>query len=154
MTRRGVLPCAERRDDVLDRGLGRELDRRVGQAEPFCAQPHLRDRLFAGNVDGAVAGPRERRGDLDQQRGFADAGIAAEQQHRAAHEPAAGDAVELGDAGGQARRLVSFARERLEREQTALARRAPGLAGRAVAALSSAIVFHSPQASHLPCQRP
>src|SRR5262247_2334455 len=30
----------------------------------------------------------------------------------------------------------------------------PGICGRAVAEFSSAMVFHSPQASHLPCQRP
>src|SRR5881397_283024 len=70
---------------------------------------------------------RERGGDLDQECRLADAGVAAEQQHRAAHEAAAGDAVELGDATGEPRRLVRFARERLERERTALARRAAGL---------------------------
>ena len=55
MTRRGVVPSRERRDDVLDRGLGRELDRRAGEAEPFGAQPHLRHRLFARDVDRALA---------------------------------------------------------------------------------------------------
>ena len=122
-TRRGVLPSLERRDDVLDRGFGRELDRRLGEAEALGAQPHLRDRLLAGDVDHAVAGLRERGGRLDQQRRFADAGIAADQQHRAAHEAAAGDAVELGHAGGKARRVLRLAGERLEREHAALARR-------------------------------
>ena len=120
------LALAQRRDDVLDRGFGRELDRRLGKAEPLGAQPHLRDRFLARDVDRAVAGLRERGGGLDQQRRFADAGIAADQQHRAAHEAAAGDAVEFGHAGGQARRVMGLAGERLEREHAALARRAAG----------------------------
>ncbi len=33
MTSRGVLPCGERCDDVLDRGLGREFDRRIGRGQ-------------------------------------------------------------------------------------------------------------------------
>ena len=95
--------------------------------QPLGAQAHLRDRLLAGDIDRAVAGARQRGGGLDQQRRFADAGIAAHQQHRAAHEAAAGDAVEFGDAGGQARGLMRLAGERLEREQAALA----GFAARA-----------------------
>ena len=74
---RGVLPLRQRCDDVLDRGLGRQARPRLGKAEPFGAQPHLRDGFFAGDVDGAVAGVRERGGGLDQQRRFADARIAA-----------------------------------------------------------------------------
>ena len=84
--RRGVLPFRQRGDDVLDRGLRRELDRRIAQAQPLGAQPHLGHRFFAGDVDRAVAGPRQRGGRLDQQSRFADAGVAADQQHRAAHE--------------------------------------------------------------------
>ena len=120
------LALAHRRDDVLDRGFGGELDRRLGKAEALGAQPHLRDRFFAGDVDRAVAGFRERRGRLDQQRRFSDAGIARHQQHRAAHEPAAGHAVEFGHAGGKARGVMRLARERLEREHAALARRPAG----------------------------
>ncbi len=67
-----------------------------------------------------------RGGGLEQQRRFADAGIAGHQQHRAAHKAAAGDAVEFGDAGGQARRVMRLAGQRLEREQAAFA----GLAAR------------------------
>ena len=44
------------------RGLGGELDRRVREAKTFGAQPDLGDRLFAGNVDDAVARVGERRG--------------------------------------------------------------------------------------------
>src|SRR5436190_19353942 len=74
-----------------------------------------------------MARPRERGGDLDQERRLPDAGVAAEQQHRATYEAAAGDAVELGDAAGEPRRVMRFAGQRLECERPALARRAAGL---------------------------
>ena len=66
--------------------------------EALGAQPHLRHRLFARDVGDAVPAVGERRRGLHQQRRLADARIAAEQDHRAAHEAAAGDAVEFGDA--------------------------------------------------------
>ena len=66
------------------------------KAQPLGAQAHLRHGLLAGDVDDAVAGARQRCGGLDQQRRLADAGIARHQQHRAAHQAAAGDAVEFG----------------------------------------------------------
>jgi len=116
-------------DNVLDRGLGGELDLRIRKLEPLGAQPHLRHRLLARYVDRAMARARELGRDLEQQRRFADARIAAEQQHRSAHQAAAGDTVELGDAASEPRRVMGLARERLERELAALARRAPGLRG-------------------------
>jgi len=100
MMRRGTVAFGQGGDDVLDRGLGSEFDRRVGQAEAFSAQPHLGGSFFTGDVDGAVAGAGERGASLDQQGRFADAGIAGHQDHRAAHETAAGDAVEFIQAGG------------------------------------------------------
>ena len=48
---------------------------------------------------------------LHEERGLADAGIAAQQDHRAAYESAAGHPVEFGDAGGRARRLLGLADE-------------------------------------------
>ena len=120
------LALRQRRHDVLDRGFGGKLDRRVARPEPFGAQPHLRHRLLAGNVDGAVAGARQRRRGLDQQRRLADAGVAGHQQHRAADEAAAGDAVEFGQARRQARGLMGLADQRFEREAAALARRPAG----------------------------
>ena len=93
------------------------------EAEPFGAQPHLRHGFLAGNIDGAMAGAGEGGGDLQQQRRFADAGIAAEQQHRAAHQAAAGHAVEFGHAGRRAAAPHGLALERLDREQPAFARR-------------------------------
>ena len=93
----------------------------VGEPEPLGAQAHLRHRLLAGDIDDALAALRQRGRGLDQQRRLADARIAADQQHRAAHEAAAGDAVELGDAGRDARRFRAAALQGLEREQAALA---------------------------------
>jgi hypothetical protein len=49
---------------------------------------------------------RECRRDFKEQRRFADPGVAAKKQHGAANEPTAGDPIELGDAGGKARRLM------------------------------------------------
>ena len=126
-TRRGVLPSdsvAMMSSTEVSAASSTGASRKP---EPLGAQPHLRHRFLAGDVDRAMAGAGERGGGLDQQRRFADAGIAAHQQHRAADEAAAGDAVEFGDAGGQARGLMRVAGERLEREQAALA----GLAARA-----------------------
>jgi hypothetical protein len=66
----------------------------------------------------------QRRRCLHQQGRLADAGIAADQQRRAAHEAAAGDAVEFGDAGDDAWRILDLAGKRGERDRPALAQRA------------------------------
>ena len=50
----------------------------------------------------------EMRQGLQQQRGFADAGIAADQYHPALHQAAAQHAVEFGDAGRRARHVTGF----------------------------------------------
>src|SRR5207302_4827289 len=71
-----------------------------------------------------MPGAREQAGSLGEQRRFSDAGIAADQEHRAAHKAAAGDAVKLGHARGKARGLMALAGERFERELSTLAFRA------------------------------
>src|SRR5262249_9202387 len=91
------------------------------QPEPFGAQPHLRHRLLARNVNRAVAAARKRGRNLDQQRRLADAGVAAEQEHGAAHESAAGDAIELCQSRGEPWRLAVRPGQRLRRKETALA---------------------------------
>jgi hypothetical protein len=123
------------------------------EPETLGPQPYLRHRLLARDVDRAMAGPCQEAGGLRQQRRLADAGVAADQQHRAPDKTAAGDAIELGHAGRQAGASwllpvsVSSANSRplrLERIET----------GIEVAPVSSSTsVFHSPQDSHLPCQR-
>ena len=136
----GRLALRERGDDVLNRGFRREFDRGVAEPEPLGAQPHLRHGLFAGDVDGAVAGAGERRGGLNQQGRFADAGVAGHQQHRAADEAAAGDAVEFRQPGRQAGGLMGLADQRLERELAALAWSA-ARAGRAAGDTAGAVAF-------------
>ena len=125
------------------------------EAQPLGPQPHLRHRLFAGDVDDAVALAGERGAGLDQQRRLADAGIAAEQDHRAAHEAAAGDPVEFGDAGRDAGRLGRLPASAFEREQPALA--ASLRAGRAARQRRAAAllddVFQLAAGSQRPCQR-
>ncbi len=123
------LAVRQRGDDVFDGSFRRELDRRGAKPQAFGAQAHLGDRFLAGDIDGAVAVARHSGGRLQQHGRFADAGVAGHQQHRAAHQAAAGDAIEFGDAGGQARSLMRLAGERLEREQAALAGFAAGTGG-------------------------
>ena len=64
-----------------------------------------------------MTGTRERGSRLDQQSRFSDARVAADQQDRTAHETAAGDTVELGNPGDQARGIVGLASQGLERKQ-------------------------------------
>ena len=111
----------QRCHDVLDRGFGSDFDQRVGQPKPFRAQPDLRHRFFARDIDGAVTAAGEGCRRLKQQRRFADAGIAAKKQNRPAHQAAAGNAIELGDAGGEPRRVLRFTFKRLDGEQSSLA---------------------------------
>ena len=113
---------AERGQDVLDAGLGGKLYRRLRQPQPLGPQPDLRYRLFAGDIDDGSPRLRQRAGSLEQERRLADAGIAADEERRAAHEAAAGDAVELGHAGLDPGRLRRFAGERGKRDDTTLAR--------------------------------
>ncbi len=121
MTRRGGAPFGKSCDDVFNRSLSGELHRSGSKSKAFGAQAHLRHSLLARDVDRAVFGLRHQARRLDQQRRLADAGIAAQQQHRAAHKTAAGDAVELGHAGRKPRRVLALAGEQFELEGAALA---------------------------------
>ena len=72
-------------------------------AQALGAQAHLRRRLLAGDVEHVAAGRDQvaQRGGGDG--GLADAGRAAQQHQRAGHDAPAQDAVELADAGREAR---------------------------------------------------
>ena len=107
MTRCGAVACLQRREDDLDIGLGGQLHVGAAEAEPLRAEPDLGHRLFARDVDDALAALGQRRRGLQQERRFADARVAADQHGRAHDEAAAGDPVELADAGGDARRAIS-----------------------------------------------
>ena len=97
--------------------------RRIGQAQPLGPEAHLRHRLFAGDIDDARAFAGQRRRRLDEQGRLADTGIATDQESGAAHEAAARDAVELGNARFEARGLGDLARELHQRNDAPLAHR-------------------------------
>src|SRR5690606_25678644 len=59
--------------------------------------------------------------------GLADAGVAAHQDCRSAHEPAAGDTVEFTDAGDDARSVLDLAGQCRQRHRSAGARLAQRL---------------------------
>src|SRR5262249_14566505 len=122
----GTALSGSRANEVSGGVRARELARGPARAKPRGTQPHLRHRLFPRDVDRALPVAGQRGRDLDQQGGLADAGITAEQQHRAPDETAAGDAVEFGETRGEPRRVVARSRERLERKEPPLARRACG----------------------------
>ncbi len=88
--------------NVFDAGGGAQHQRRIGQVHAGGAHAHLRHRLFAGDIDGvaAILGILAQR--LQDDGGFADARVAADQERGTGHQPAAGDAIEFGDAGGAA----------------------------------------------------
>ena len=59
--------------------------------------------FFAGDVQNLSPGSGQRGEGLEQERGLADAGLAAEEDGRAGHDAAAQDAVEFGQGGVDAR---------------------------------------------------
>ena len=122
--------CRAGGENILDLSCGGQLHRRIGEIEPGRAQAHLGDGLLARNIDDARASARQSRAGLDEQSGFANARLAAEQQHRARHEAAAGDTVEFVDACRNSWRRPAFASQPLEFEDAA-ARGAAGNGGRA-----------------------
>ena len=84
-------------------GFGQQLHALIGPAQAPRAQRHLRGGLLAGGIQHRRArGQRLRH--LQQQRGLADAGLAAEQGHRTRDQAAAQHPVQLAEAHGQPRR--------------------------------------------------
>ena len=84
---------------VFDIGGGAQVQRRVRQVHARGAHPHLRHRLFAGDIDGMAAALGVFAQRLQDQGGLADTRIATHQQRRAGHKPPAGHPVEFGNAG-------------------------------------------------------
>ena len=72
------------RQGVVDDRVTADVEPVVKDPQPFGAQPQLRRRLFAGDIEHAPPRRRNVTADLQQQRRFADAGLAA-QQHDAAY---------------------------------------------------------------------
>ena len=83
------LDLVDEVEDVGQRGLRRQPQAGAQRAEPLGAQAHLLLGLLGRDVEdlGAVGGDGGHR--LQQQRGLADAGLAADQGDRAGHEAAA-----------------------------------------------------------------
>ncbi len=113
--------AAERGDDIGEIGLGAERDRRLRQPQARRPHAHLGRRLLAGEIDDPGAGLGELGGRLEQQRRFADARLAADQDGGARDEAAAEHAVKLGDAGRQARGFMGGGGEGFEGGQPAFA---------------------------------
>ena len=132
----------------VELGLGEDLDI-LGPAEPRRAKRDLRSRLLAGHEQCATSAARDRPERLEQERRLADARLSPDEHERGRNEPASEHAVQLGNPGGDAFRLVD--RDVAERN---------GRAGRAVAesvaepCSSSTSVPNAPQPGHLPSQRP
>ncbi|MNN02734.1 hypothetical protein D3C81_1154020 [compost metagenome] len=96
----------ERGLDLLELDFGEQPQRRAFHAQPLRTQGDLRAGFFAADIEHAAL-PGQVGQRLQQQRGLADAGIAADQHHAARHQPAAQHAVELVDAAGKARHVGS-----------------------------------------------
>ena len=89
-------------DDLLNLILREQPQAIALEPETLRAQRDLVRRFLAADVKylGSIADRGQR---LDQQGGFADARVAADQHHRSDDEPAAQYAIELTDAGRDAR---------------------------------------------------
>jgi hypothetical protein len=88
--------------DHLKIRLGQEVEAARRDAEPVSAQLDLGRRLLSGDVKHGPGERRQRAARLQQERGLADAGVAADQHQRAGDDTAAQHAVELADVGGDA----------------------------------------------------
>ena len=109
-------------EDALDAGFGQRLHAVERQAQALPAPGHLREGFLAGHVQ-ARQFRRHQRQRLQQQRRLADAGIAADQHHRAFGQAAAEHAVEFADAGGHPRlRVRAHVRQRRHFRRIHLAR--------------------------------
>ena len=149
MTTTSGASAADGRDDRLELDLGQQRHRRVDEPEALRAQRHLLDRLLAGHVERLLR-RADRRHRLQQQRGLADARVAAEQDDAAGHQAAAQHPVEFLEPGRKPR--ASSSRRRVPSVRTALA--LPATVWNRVgggAATVSTSVFHAAQCGHWPC---
>ncbi len=86
----------------LEAGLAEHADIAGGVAQPVGPQPELLGRFLAAGIQHPATAGLQPRGGLEQQGRLADAGLAADQRHRARHDAAAEHEVEFGEAGGPA----------------------------------------------------
>ena len=91
-------------DDFLDAGRAQQLQASRRQAEALGAQADLLRRFLAGHVERAAL-LAELGQALQQDGRFADAGIAAQQDHRAFDQAATEHAVEFVDTAARNARV-------------------------------------------------
>ena len=92
-------------DDRLYAGLGHHLEPVLRQVQATGAHGDLLLRFLAGDIQRreALSDGAER---LQEDRGLADARVAADQHHRAVHQATAEHAVQLAGGGGEARHFL------------------------------------------------
>ena len=93
-------------ENALEARFGEQIQRRVADGQPLAARLDLMFRFLARAVQDGPDRAGHVRGRLQQQRGLADAGLAAEEHERSGDDAAAEDAIELVDARGEARVLL------------------------------------------------
>ncbi len=86
----------------LEVGLGNNCQAGRGHSQPVRPQADLLYRLLTAGVQHG-SGSRNMCGNLQQQSGFADARVASQEGHRARHEPAPEDPIQLLLAGSEPR---------------------------------------------------
>ncbi len=96
---------AQRAGQSGEVGGGQEHEPGGEGAEALGASPDLLGRLLGGHEQYPSAGAGHRRQDLEKQRRLPHPRFAAEQRHRARHQPAAQDPIELGQPRGDRPRL-------------------------------------------------
>src|SRR5258708_27341145 len=94
-----------RRNDRLEVGLAEETHVTSVIVETIRTEFDLERALLARSVKRRAPRQLESRGHLKQQRGLAEPGLAAEQDHGARHNSAAEDEVEFREIGGPSRGL-------------------------------------------------
>ena len=137
-------------EDPLQGGFRHQVDSAVRDPEAGGAQLHLRLGLLPGDVQHRSPLPRQPPRRLQEDGGFPDPRVAAQQGGRRGHHASPHHAVELGDAardahGGGLRDLGQAAPASRPGSRARRARR-PG----AGAETSSTKVFHSPHPGHFP----
>ena len=111
----------ERRQDALERGLGKHRHRQRRLPKTLGSPPNLRGRLLARDVEDAFAAGGEIRQSHARERALADPRCAAEEHEGARHQTAAQHPIELRDSGPEplgALGLHVAERHRLRRART------------------------------------
>ena len=81
-------------EDVFDIGFGQDKQRFANDAQAFCTELELSAGVLTGNVKNA-SGFSQGVANLHQQRGFSNAGLSRQKNHRAMHQAAAQYAIQL-----------------------------------------------------------